>query len=241
MRFIKVMLAYAFLLTAVGSAAAKDKAPKDFDNKFFVVTAPGLAVGTCDLPCTADDTFCSGKLLPTLAVRIDGASVEYHPQSGFGICHGTLLPKEIPVGTVLASTLSSIDKREGRYCLLLQTSWPITVTRGIGAFAHSSEEFGALSIRIHLSDPTDASLISAALTQWLTLEDSLANAMTLSMKLKHTQAEQTVKRIKMGMTFEEVESVMGLPETRVDLGQKVLFKYPTMTITFEDGKVADVK
>lgn len=44
-----------------------------------------------------------------------------------------------------------------------------------------------------------------------------------------------------GMSFAEVESALGVPQTRVDLGDKVLYKYKDMTIEFHDGKVTDVR
>jgi hypothetical protein len=44
------------------------------------------------------------------------------------------------------------------------------------------------------------------------------------------------------MSFAEVEAALGLPETRVDLGEKVLYKYKNMTtVEFHDGKVTDVR
>jgi hypothetical protein len=50
-----------------------------------------------------------------------------------------------------------------------------------------------------------------------------------------------VKEVKLGMTPAEVEAVLGLPETKVDLGEKILYKYKNMTVEFHDGKVTDVK
>jgi hypothetical protein len=43
------------------------------------------------------------------------------------------------------------------------------------------------------------------------------------------------------MSFAEVEEALGVPQTRVDLGGKVLYKYKDMTVEFHDGKVADVR
>ncbi len=229
------------LAVGISVSAAKDSSPKDFDNKYFVVARPGLAVGTCDIPCSSSDSLCGGKLLPTLAVRVDDSNVEFHSQSGVGVCHGAVLPRTIVPGTVLLSSKSFVDKRERRYCLLLQTAFPASVSRGIGAFAHSSAEFGAMSLRIRLSDPERVGLIESALGQWLTQADSLESATELSAKLQHSQAEGAVKQIKLGMTFEDVEGIMGVPDTRADLGHKMLFKYPGMTVVFEDGKVVDVQ
>jgi hypothetical protein len=50
-----------------------------------------------------------------------------------------------------------------------------------------------------------------------------------------------VREIRLGMTPGEVESALGLPETKADLGEKVLYKYKNMTVEFHDGKVTDVK
>jgi hypothetical protein len=54
-------------------------------------------------------------------------------------------------------------------------------------------------------------------------------------------APASSKHLKLGMTFAEVEGVLGQPETRVDLGPKVLYKYKDMTVEFHDGKVTDVR
>jgi hypothetical protein len=35
--------------------------------------------------------------------------------------------------------------------------------------------------------------------------------------------------------------VLGVPETKVDLGDKVLYKYKNMTVEFHTGKVSDVR
>ena len=43
------------------------------------------------------------------------------------------------------------------------------------------------------------------------------------------------------MSFAEVEADLGVPQTRVDLGEKVLYKYKDMTVEFHDGKVIDVR
>jgi len=49
------------------------------------------------------------------------------------------------------------------------------------------------------------------------------------------------KEIKFGMTTDQVEKILGVPATKVDLGEKVLYKYKDMTIEFHDGKVTDVR
>jgi len=47
--------------------------------------------------------------------------------------------------------------------------------------------------------------------------------------------------VKLGMTASEVEASMGPPGSRVDSGDRVLYKYRDMTIEFRDGKVVDVR
>jgi len=49
------------------------------------------------------------------------------------------------------------------------------------------------------------------------------------------------KEIKLGMTPAEVEAALGLPETKIDLGEKLLYKYKDMSVEFKGGKVADVR
>ena len=56
-----------------------------------------------------------------------------------------------------------------------------------------------------------------------------------------TPATTGTKEIKLGMTTGQVEKILGDPATKVDLGEKVLYKYKDMTIEFHDGKVTDVR
>ncbi len=49
------------------------------------------------------------------------------------------------------------------------------------------------------------------------------------------------KEIKLGMTVADVDRILGPPATKVDLGEKVLYKYKDMTVEFHDGRVTDVR
>jgi hypothetical protein len=51
----------------------------------------------------------------------------------------------------------------------------------------------------------------------------------------------SVKEVTLGMTLARVELELGLPETKVDLGEKVLYKYKNMTVEFHNGRVTDVR
>ena len=50
-----------------------------------------------------------------------------------------------------------------------------------------------------------------------------------------------VKVVSAGMTIAEIEAVLGPPVTRVDLGEKVVYRYSGMTVEFHGGKVTDVR
>ena len=72
---------------------------------------------------------------------------------------------------------------------------------------------------------------------WFKTFDTAADAA----KLGNTATGVFVNQVKAGMTFAEVEQALGVPQTRVDLGEKVLYKYKDMTVEFHDGKVTDVR
>lgn len=50
-----------------------------------------------------------------------------------------------------------------------------------------------------------------------------------------------MNQLKLGMSIAEIEKVLGVPQTRVDLGEKVLCKHKDMTVEFHGGKVTDVR
>ncbi len=49
------------------------------------------------------------------------------------------------------------------------------------------------------------------------------------------------KEIKVGMTVEEVEKILGKPEKKADMGDKIVFKYEDTIVTFVDGKVTNIE
>lgn len=117
---------------------------------------------------------------------------------------------------------------------------PHSITRGIGAFEHQSVESGRAFIRFRAGlDLADFTVTDALIAQWFTLLDGTNSADAA--RLGNTATGVFVNQVKMGMSFAEVESSLGVPQTRVDLGEKVLYKYKDMTVEFRDGKVADVR
>jgi hypothetical protein len=54
-------------------------------------------------------------------------------------------------------------------------------------------------------------------------------------------AAASTKTIGLNQTPQEVEAILGKPETVVNLGPRVIYTYKTMKIIFVDGKVTDVQ
>ena len=49
------------------------------------------------------------------------------------------------------------------------------------------------------------------------------------------------KTIELGQTMEQVESVMGKPQSILKVGPKTIYVYPAIKVTFIDGKVTDIQ
>jgi hypothetical protein len=55
------------------------------------------------------------------------------------------------------------------------------------------------------------------------------------------QSAPAPQTIQLGQTIDQVQAVLGQPEKIVDLGQKQIYVYKDLKITFVNGKVADVQ
>ncbi len=53
------------------------------------------------------------------------------------------------------------------------------------------------------------------------------------------KGELNTKEIKVGMTYTQVENILGAPLKKVVLDDKVIYQYADMILTFKDGKMAD--
>ncbi len=134
--------------------------------------------------------------------------------------------------------VSHVSLHLGYLFVALKNVSPHSVTRGIGAFAHESIEVGGVTIRIRAGrDGKDLDQAESLASRWLRPFDTAADAA----RFGNTATGVFVNQVKAGMSFAEVERALGLPQTRVDLGEKVLYKYKDMTVEFHDGKVADVR
>jgi len=240
-RFTLQVVSTFGLVCSLGYLHAQDrKALEDqYKNKFVVVLKNGLAVGLCSerrLDWTTPPS-------PVLTVTINGGSAEYHEQRGSSVSMSgctVVTPEPIHKGEVLRVENIKIQKvlMQGRQCgLKVINVSPHAVERGIGAFAHQSDERGEAFIVFKLDETDDVSQASSLLGEWFKVFDTQDAAATFG----NTTSGVYVKQIKAGMTIAEVESVLGIPETRVDLTDRILYKYRDMTIEFRHGTVSDVR
>jgi hypothetical protein len=210
------------------SKTEKEAAVSKYQGKRLIVKIDGISVGF------TGEGLCAVR--PGAANLIgDAGDVQVTDQFQCGT-------EPIHKGEVLIISkvhLFSIHKGhyEGDYLdLLVENVSPHAIMRGVGAFAHQSMERGKAGIAIHVAD-FDA--VDARVAQWFTLVDSTTPADAV--QLGNTAFGVFVNQVKADMSFAEVESALGVPQTRIDLGEKVLYKYKDMTVEFHDGKVADVR
>ena len=91
-----------------------------------------------------------------------------------------------------------------------------------------------------VGNPEDRARFEGLVAGWLALFDTAEAAQAA--QIGNTASGVYVHQVKAGMSCAEVEAALGLPETRVDLGEKVLYKYKDMTtVEFHGGKVTDVR
>jgi hypothetical protein len=140
-------------------------------------------------------------------------------------CETGVLHKGETVKVVKVTTV-----KHGKILALSVETLPHSLTRGIGAYEHQSIEVGRVALGFESSDK------DALVGQWLRMFDAPAPD-----QLGNTSSMVVVKEVKLGMTYAEVEQALGVPQTRIDLGGKVLYKYKDITVEFREGKVADVR
>ncbi len=221
----------SFLLAIVVSASALALDEKEFKaryaGKYLVAIKDGLAVG-----------ICSGHRGGETGMRVDldYSNARVHQSRAFEIldpdeCRGAS-PEPIHVGEVLKIRHLAIHR--GNIRVFVENVSPHAITRGRGAFQHESYEGGRAILAIHApDDQTAAGILDHWVKPFSTAEEAA--------KYGNTASGAFVKEVKLGMTPAEVEQALGLPQTRVELGEKVLYKYKDMTVEFHEGKVTDVR
>lgn len=64
---------------------------------------------------------------------------------------------------------------------------------------------------------------------------------TMLVSANEYKATDVAPTVRLGMTLEEVERVLGKPQKVIDLGTKKIFVYADLKVTFVEGKVSDVQ
>jgi hypothetical protein len=206
-----------------------DDLKANYNHRFVVVLRKGLVIGF-----RASDKYTSAGA----EVHVDGTHAQVCPpdSGGYNTCFNTITqpvqPKE-----VLHVDYVFLDRKHSRFGFDLKTTSPHSIQRGIGAFAHESLEEGELKLIFYSNVLDDFSAMVNEVDYWLKPFSTAEEAAAFG----NTASGVFVREVKLGMTFAEVEQVLGLPQTRVDLGEKVLYKYKDMTIEFRAGKVTDVR
>jgi hypothetical protein len=215
-------------------AMDKSELSERYKGKYLVVLRDGLAVGMCaDLPGVPPGS--------ALDVRIVGESVAFGPQAGVGSgmtgC-GEIIPEPLHKGEIVFAKYTWFRRLKGGFfTITVQTVAAHQVKRSEGESRHEHLKYGKADLIFETSDNKDYDAIAALVEKWVRPFDTRAEAAQHG----NTASGVYVKEVKLGMSFAEVEAALGPPQTRADLGEKVLYKYKDMTVEFHDGKVSDVK
>lgn len=230
----------AILAASAGFAFDKKTTEQRYTGKYLVVLREQLAVGICG---DAPDV----EFRPVLVV-IDGDHVKFDKKtralkfagvmSDGTICHNWL-PESLHHGEVLR--VKSVVVQDDNFALTVETISPHSITRGQGENQHGSRETGVAEIHFQYPAKRDYDAAVANADKWVKPFDTLEAAEQFGKGLGNSASGAFVKEVKLGMTQAEVEAVMGLPISKADLGEKMLYKYKDMTVEFHGGKVTDVR
>lgn len=231
-------------LVLTGKAGAVKVNKKDivslYKKKFLVVQRDGLAIGLCSASSRSafSEAHSPGGSTEPLTIRINGLEAEYHEQTGISaLVSGcaSIVGEPIHIGEVL--TVDSVTWLKNKLWLTVHNVSPHQIERGVGAYSHQTIEKGSAVLIIAPGANASLDAVIASVEQWVKPFDSQTEAVSFG----NTKSGVYVKQIKLGMTLAEVEAELGVPATRADLGDKVLYKYKDMSIEFREGKVVDVK
>lgn len=228
-------LTFLFAFCLPGFGIDKKELERRFNGKYFVVLREGVSVG---FPIAGPSPG------PAQGVRIDGDHAELYtlhtPLEGAIPPEdraGAVIPEVIHAGEVLKIIRNVECCPHDSLQIWAETVSLHSITRGRGANEHESHERGRVGLQFVVPNKSDYDAVAAVLDKWLKPFDRQDEAA----KFGNTASGAFVKEVKLGMTPGEVESVMGLPVSKADLGEKVLYKYKDMTVEFHDGKVTDVR
>ncbi len=148
---------------------------------------------------------------------------------------------EVEPGTILG--ILDLKTKDDRIELFCRTAEPAHQVQRLGGIhgvggGQRSFERTTTKLRFFFDEATmksgDLDHIYTAIDSWVKLFPTLEEAIAFA-------GDIGTKEISLGMTIAEIESVLGPPETKISLGEKVIYKYEGMAVEFVDGKVADVK
>jgi hypothetical protein len=215
-------------------ATDKKDLTERYKGKYLVVLRQGLAVGTCvdlvEIP-----------LGNALDVTINGESVEFHPQTGASVgvtgCQ-EIIPEPLHRGEIVFAKFTWFRRlRGGYFTITVENLAPHQVKRGRSESRHEHLKYGRADLIFETSDPKDYDAVASLVEKWI----RPFNTRTEAAQFGNTASGVYVKEVKLGMSFAEVEAALGPPQARVELGEKVFYKYKDMTIEFHGGKLTDVK
>ena len=89
-----------------------------------------------------------------------------------------------------------------------------------------------------LPDPNGADLINQTETEGSAAEQDVLNE---AFQEKETYPPAGNRTIQLGQTVQQVTAVLGEPDVVVNLGDRVMYVYPNLKITFTAGRVTDVQ
>jgi len=259
------MKLFIALLVSLAAAQAgppdKDALVAKYQNKFAVVLKDGIT--TCLHRSTGEEMaravggiqssgLPESGSMSSVIIDQNGRAV-YWPGNSLQQALQNCQPDPLHKGEIVK--LTHVSVAYGYLHLQLKTTSPHTDTRGIGAFEHHELHGGDVMLtimpdqvpvigkRYHkgpgVESPEDRARFEALVAGWLALFDTAEAAQAA--QLGNTASGVYVHEVKTGMSFAEVEAALGLPETRVELGEKVLYRYKDMTVEFHEGKVTDVR
>jgi hypothetical protein len=234
-----LVLVFAFYMT--GFVIDKKELEGRYKDKYLVVLRKDLVLGVCG----DNDSY---RFRPVI-IAITGDKVEFDKRSNFtksALAASTdpnncryFVSEPVREGEALLATKARVGDDE--LVLTVETVSPHSLTRGKGAHEHESHESAKAELHFIFPKKYDYEGGMAFADKWIKPFDTLEAASSFGATLGNTASGAFVKEVKLGMTPAEVESVMGLPVSKADLGEKVLYKYKDMTIEFHDGKVTDVR
>jgi len=128
--------------------------------------------------------------------------------------------------------------KDGAPAVNILSAYPHSVARGKGGFAHQSSE--RLSLQLQPAAGAACTSIIPTLEQ---LMRPATDQEATSWEKSHPEivAGVIVESLREGMTTAEVESIMGAPERRAEVGGKTIYFYPKLKVTFTAGKVTGIE